>query len=64
MFGSLLVVKGAVINHYASSARDLGRALAGDHYSQETATASFTFLQVDLGDGSVSLEYILFIPES
>ena len=48
MFGSLLVVKGAVINHYASSARDLGRALAGDHYSQETATASFTFLQVDL----------------
>ena len=47
VFGSLLVVKGAIINHYASSAKEFGRALAGDHFQPETSTATFSILKVE-----------------
>ena len=55
VFGSLLVVKGAVINHYASSAKDFGRALAGDHFQPETSTATFYILKV--GEKIIVWEY-------
>ena len=47
VFGSLLVVKGAIINHYASTSKEFGRALAGDHFQPETSTATFPVLEVE-----------------
>ena len=39
-------MKGAVINHYATTGKDFGRALAGDHFQPETSTANFKVLEV------------------
>ena len=50
------MVKGAIINHYASEGKDFGRALAGEHFQPETSTATFSVLKVEWVYGGDEVE--------